>query len=589
MSFQTPITIARTLSRIQSREFVLPAIQREFVWSTNQVCLLFDSLMRGYPIGSFLFWKVDSKHSSDFAFYDFIRDFHQFKAPHCPRLDLPDGQPVTAILDGQQRLTALNIGLRGSHAEKLPRKRWNNLDAYPRKELYLNLLSHGQDDDQEMEYGFRFLTKDQVASVDNAKDHWFPVKRVLDIEPGPGIFKYIQEAGLAEHDRAFYILDRLHGVVHRENLINYYEEEDQDLDKVLSIFIRVNSGGTQLSYSDMLLSIATAQWRDLDAREVIHSFVDDLNQTGQGFAFSKDLVLKAGLVLTDINDIRFKVTNFNTANMNTLESKWDTVSKALQLAARLIADCGFSERTLRADSVLIPIAYYLAQRRLEESYVTSPNSSADRQLLRFWATRSLVKAGVWGSGLDTLLSALRTTLRDNVDSAFPSSAIESTMTRLGKSLRFDEEEIGDLAETPYGNRNVFPILSLLYPGANVRGEFHVDHVFPRSWFRKTRLRAGGVSEEKLDEFRQKMDGLPNLQLLEGPINAQKLDKLPKVWAAEHYPDEKARGMYLAAHDMHDLPDDIMEFLRFYEARRRRIAARLRDLLGVTTRTEAVRE
>ena len=140
----------------------------------------------------------------------------------------------------------------------------------------------------------------------------------LPLTPLPGTLL----AGLGEHDKAYYTLDRLHEVIHRENLINYFEEEDQDLDKVLSIFIRVNSGGTVLSHSDMLLSIATAQWRDLDAREVIHSFVDDLNQTGQGFTFSKDLVLKAGLVLTDINDIRFKVTNFNSVNMSTLESQW---------------------------------------------------------------------------------------------------------------------------------------------------------------------------------------------------------------------------------------------------------------------------
>ncbi len=280
MAFQTPITIAKTLSRIQEHEYVLPAIQREFVWGTDQVCL-FDSLMRGYPIGSFLFWEVDADHSRDYVFYDFIRDYHEYKAPHCPRLDLPDNIHVTAILDGQQRLTALNIGLRGSHAEKLPRKWRNNLSAYPKKELYLNLLSRAIDNEQGAEYDFRFLTEGQVASTDESNEHWFPVKHVLGLQPGPGIFRYIQQAGLADHEQAFYILDRLHEVVHRENSINYYEEEGQDLDKVLSIFIRVNSGGTQLSYSDMLLSIATAQWRELDARDVIHSFVDDVNQTGQ--------------------------------------------------------------------------------------------------------------------------------------------------------------------------------------------------------------------------------------------------------------------------------------------------------------------
>ena len=143
MPFQTPITIERALERIQTNEFVLPAIQREFAWSTDQVVRLFDSLMRGYPIGSFLFWNVrphgrtEDGATRDFVFYGFIRDYHELRSPHCPRLDMPPDRPVTAILDGQQRLTALNIGLRGSHAEKLPRRWRNNVDAYPVKRLVL--------------------------------------------------------------------------------------------------------------------------------------------------------------------------------------------------------------------------------------------------------------------------------------------------------------------------------------------------------------------------------------------------------------------------------------------------------------------
>ena len=49
-----------------------------------------------------------------------------------------------------------------------------------------------------------------------------------------------------------------------------------------AIFIRRNSGGTTLSYSDLLLSIATSQWRTLDARKEVHRLVDDLNQIGPG-------------------------------------------------------------------------------------------------------------------------------------------------------------------------------------------------------------------------------------------------------------------------------------------------------------------
>ncbi len=113
MPFQMPIKIVDVLLGIQTNRYVLPAIQREFVWGQTQIARLFDSLLRGYPIGSFLFWSVDDNHVGEFKFYGFIRDYHELIAPHCPVLDLPTGKGVTAILDGQQRLTSLNVGLRG--------------------------------------------------------------------------------------------------------------------------------------------------------------------------------------------------------------------------------------------------------------------------------------------------------------------------------------------------------------------------------------------------------------------------------------------------------------------------------------------
>ena len=92
-------------------------------------------------------------------------------------------------------------------------------------------------------------------------------------------------------------LFKLHNIIHEKGTISYYQEKSQLLDKVLNIFIRINSGGTILSYSDLLLSIATAQWETKDAREEIISFVDEINSIGDGFNFNKDFVLKSCLVL----------------------------------------------------------------------------------------------------------------------------------------------------------------------------------------------------------------------------------------------------------------------------------------------------
>ncbi len=179
MPFKTPITIAEVLQSIQIQDYVLPAIQREFVWNRNQITQLFDSLLRGYPIGSFLFWTVDAAHVDDFKLYRFIKDYHQLSAPHCAVADLPAGKPVTAILDGQQRLTALNIGLRGSHAQRSLGKWWENLSSYPVQRLYLNLCRLASENEQGMVYEFGFF-KEPPASDPIHGIHWFPVHRILD-------------------------------------------------------------------------------------------------------------------------------------------------------------------------------------------------------------------------------------------------------------------------------------------------------------------------------------------------------------------------------------------------------------------------
>ena len=423
---------------------------------------------------------------------DFIADYHAKTARHLKRLNLGQGRDVTAVLDGQQRLTALNIGLRGSHAEKLPRKWIDSPWAYPRRSLHLDLTGPAADNELGMEFDFRFLTEDRASS--ETEKHWFSVPSILSLEAGEEIFDYVQEHGLLSSKFAFRTLSRLHQVVHTDLIINYYEEEAQDLDKVLNIFIRVNSGGTTLSYSDLLLSIATAQWEEVEAREVIHGLVDELNETGQNFSFSKDIVLKAGLLLADIPSIAFRVTNFNATNMEILEQCWKPMSASLRLAVRLIADFGFSGRTLNADSVILPVAYYLHHRKLGENYLTSNSHANDREAIRGWVVRSLVKPGIWGSGLDTLLLALRKSIQESGKERFPVSEIESTMARLGKSLRFEEDEIEELLNLSYGDKRTFALLSLLYPGMDFRNEFHLDHIVPRSVLKKSFITAKSPAE-----------------------------------------------------------------------------------------------
>ena len=105
--------------------------------------------MRDYPISSFLFWEVEKSNIPKYQFYEFIRDYHERDQRHNPKADLYGESGITAILDGQQRLTSLYIGLKGTYTSKLPRKKWDDDAAFPKRKLYLNLLSPSDEEDLE--------------------------------------------------------------------------------------------------------------------------------------------------------------------------------------------------------------------------------------------------------------------------------------------------------------------------------------------------------------------------------------------------------------------------------------------------------
>lgn len=585
MSYQTPITIREALERIQAQDYVLPAIQREFVWSAPQIVSLFDSLMRGYPIGSFLFWRLEpevhnSRFRQDQQFYGFLRDMHDRDAFHSPKLDVPASKPVTAILDGQQRLTALNIGLRGSWSWKIDRKRWNNPNAFPRRTLHLNLAQRAEEDNEEgWYYDFWFPTGKEASSDEYRQ--WIPVTKVLEWTPNdfPQMQKWLSSRGLADNEYAASTLYKLMQTVHAAPVVMFFEETIQDVDRVLDIFIKVNAGGTKLSYSDLLLSMSTAQWKEVDARDAIHGMVDDLNHNGE-FGFSKDLVLKAGLMLTDVPDVGFKLKNFTKPNTAKIEKDWENIRQALLLGRSLLRSFGFRRETLGSDSVLLPIAYYLRLRELDDSYLTRSSEREDRELIRTWVLRSLLKRGIWGSGLDSLLRRLRDVIKKHGSNGFPSSELEAAMASLGKSLDIGADELDDIANTRYGEPRAYVALSFLYPHESVDAQIHVDHVIPKTRLSGSASRKAGLSEGDRFWLEEHRDDLANLQPLSEADNTSKSGKGASEWLAHRYPNASIREALAASRHLVAAPDTAKGAREFIERRRELQIERLRKILGV---------
>ena len=80
---------------IDSGQIKLPMFQRDFVWSKEQTAKLIDSILKGFPIGTFIFWKTREELRS-------YKEIGNHKLP-----DTPEGDYALYILDGQQRITSL--------------------------------------------------------------------------------------------------------------------------------------------------------------------------------------------------------------------------------------------------------------------------------------------------------------------------------------------------------------------------------------------------------------------------------------------------------------------------------------------------
>lgn len=584
MAYQTALTIESVIKDIDAKKYLLPSIQREFVWSTKQIEKLFDSLMMDYPINAFLFWKVSKEKAKEFSFYEFLRDYHQRTGRHNPKANISGSDDIIAILDGQQRMTSLYIGLKGSYAYKISHKRWDNPQAYPVRKLYLNVLAESEAPD--LTYDFRFLTSSEVKSMNEQRDalgspvyFWYLVGDILDVKEEFEINNILFDNNLNILPQAKFAnkaLFKLFTVIRRNQTISYYLEESTELDKVLNIFIRVNSGGTTLSYSDLLLSFATAQWQKKDAREELNTFMDEVNMIGRGFNIGKDIILKACLVLCGFSDISFKVDNFNRSNMLVIEKNWDELTNAFRMAVELISSFGYSRENITSNNLIIPIAYYIKSINSPANFVASSVYAEDRRLIKKWFIASLLNR-VFSFMPDGLLKPVRIII-DNNPGKFPFDKIADYFRGTNRDIFFTDDSIDNLLWTKYGSGDLLIVLSVLYPWADLKNNFHIDHIYPKSKFTTKKLIKRGIPEDKVSFYIENVNYLGNLQLLEATPNEEKNNKDFDEWLKEAFPNPDQLKAYKEKHYIPDVDLSFDNFEEFLGAREELIVAALKKEL-----------
>ncbi len=315
-------------------------------------------------------------------------------------------------------------------------------------------------DNPEDNYQFEFHAK----TPENDKEHWwFKVGDILELK---SVWDYAQEHDL-KGDR-LKLLEKLNKAFHTKQLISYFEETEKNLNKVLNIFIRVNSGGVKLSYSDLLMSILTASFSS-DIRERMNELVDALKD--KGFSnVGQDQVLKTCLLLIG-KDTTFELKNFNKNNIKEIEENWEKITESIYDAAELLEDFGYV-KYLGSAYILSSLAYfYFLNPKMDES--------DKEQALIF--VRNAQITSYFSNSTDTKLSAIAHNMKEV-------QTFESFNHNLAKHQTSPLKITNDAIEEMMCSSShalVFPILQILYPHLNYKTTtFHIDHIYPKSKFKK---------------------------------------------------------------------------------------------------------
>ena len=577
--FQSPITIAQAIERIHRNEYLLPAFQRDFVWSAEQIEKLFDSLMKGYPISSMLFWKVKGGTKTDFRFYKFLSAFIQYHRICNDPIPTDNINDFYAILDGQQRLTSLYIGLCGSYAYKDYRKRWDYSESnFPTRHLYLNISRKYTQEESDREFIFSFvdknISKEKDLFIDKSSEKWFRVGKILALHQdyNYGIDEFAEDNNIDKESKR--LLRLLDNVIHTKLNINFYEEDEQKPDKAVNIFIRINSGGTALSFSDILMSIAIANCKQMDAKTEIKNLVEHIRS--KGFNISHDFILKSFLYLYH-KDVRSLITSFNLSFIELVENNWTRIRDAVSNLFDLLRSFGLTDFTMTSYNAAMPILYYLYHKDIYQDFYKKMGNREDCEIIKKWLFSILLRRAFGASADSVLAQASRAYTTDitgcyikETVTLFPAAEINSEIKKLSD---VGDDFIEDLLYSQKDSRYSFPILAMLYPNLDYRNNnFHQDHLHPASAY-------NDLEEKDKEKYGwQVYNSILNLQMLDANENESKNAKPLDKWVSEQTRN-KDMQKFMEDHLIPDTDLSLSNFSDFVEKRKTILVQRIKKMIN----------
>ena len=534
--------------------FWLPNIQRKFVWSEEQIQKLFDSIMREYPISTLLVWRTKSRIRRR-RFIDNYKHTLKLTGSYLNE----DDKTKLLVLDGQQRLQSLFIGLVGS---------------YEKKELFFEVLSGKLAAPEDIRFRFEFQYPNSTSFPwINFKDIIFSDKDSYTI--ASSIIDQNEEK-LTRKDN-----EKIHKNIARamkhftsDEIIAYQELDSIDNpetyrdDDVVEIFIRANAGGTILGKSDLLFSLLTSAWEDAD--EKMEDLLDELNNSG--YNFTRDFILKTCLSLLN-KGAKYEVTKFRDETTRTdIIDNWELISDAIKSVKDFLYGKTFlrTDRAVSSYLALIPIIYFRYH---------FPKEWNNIQHLDTYVLRTLI-SGAFSGNPDSLIDMC--TRHISTRKEFKIDELFGIIRNSGRSLEINKETI---LNQYYGSKGIHLIFNLWYNDFNYTPSYEnnlpqVDHIFPQSLLNTIRFTNPETGRLLLRYKKPDRDQIANLMLLTAQENGAggKSDASPDIWFKDKSEDDLERHLIPKDKDLWKIEN----YERFLEARKELICQKFDYLIQKET-------
>lgn len=461
-----PVSLVRLLGD-KNRTLLLPHIQRPFVWEWDQVVRFIDSLLKDYPIQTLLTWRTREaircrRFMDDVQYLDDWSQLYDESASEA-------GFEKTLVLDGQQRLQTLFAIFAGK---------------FEGESVYINLASG----EAEIEDGLHFEIKRspsalslpwlRISALTNDGRNAEDISDQLNGEIDQG-GNETPKAKEQRRRRVRRTVSQLSSIL-REDRHLWYEELDGvaanrfDYPAVLSIFVRVNSGGTKLDSSDLMFALMKEGWDEIE--KAIEEVVHLLN--GQGhLSFDKNFVLKC-LLLASGKGASLSPSLFQgddgSALLSELELGWPDLLRAFQAFADFVHRdlMLYHDKTIRSYNSLVPVF----------QYIHSNNAPSHVSVLRMRAYFYRAQLFSWYSArTDQQLEVCSNILKRNTGD-FPLQELSDHFGGQGKATALAAADVLDI-------RQRFIVLNAIYVAANNQSPFavrykgnepHIDHIYPKS-------------------------------------------------------------------------------------------------------------